>query len=396
MQKKIIAAAIIGMVSVGASAATVYDKDGLKVSLGGKFDFAVTYKDTEGKQTTTLQDGAYSTSRMTLGAEQAINSDLSAYLGYDMRFSDVYTGKNSDCSGVVDSKDATKVNVTCGGGGVTSNDAMKGGLLSKKFGRIEAGTINTANQQFSLAKKPYVNAQESELVKYGVSQNNTALSNRTVYMHTTTQLPVILKGSYSFSNNQITDKNYKTDATGKEIPGTNKKATALAAGFEFSVMNKMVEGGFTQLVKKSDSYIVNNRVDHNEGFIAVAKDGKKLSFHLANDKDHLAGTKGRGFTVNAYYLIGSKWDLGASYSKYKDRSEGAGVGKSDSGNGYMLGLHYYAAKGVAFFVGSQFQNWDRQDNKGKIAIVDGTKDNFLGSKSFKDTRSYTTGFNFAF
>lgn len=378
MQKKIIAAAIIGMVSVGASAATVYDKDGLKVSLGGKFDFAVTYKDTEGKQTTTLQDGAYSTSRMTLGAEQAINSDLSAYLGYDMRFSDVYTGKNSDCS-VTDSAKGT---VTCGGGGVTSNDAMKGGLLSKKFGRIEAGTINTANQQFSLAKKPYVNAQESELVKYGVSQNNTALSNRTVYMHTTTQLPVILKGSYSFSNNQIAD--------------AGKKATALAAGTEFSVMNKMVEGGFTQLVKKSSSYTVNNRVDHNEAFIAVAKDGKKLSFHLANDKDYLAGTKGRGFTVNAYYLIGSKWDLGASYSKYKDRSEGAGVGKSDSGNGYMLGLHYYAAKGVAFFVGSQFQNWDRQDNKGKIAIVDGTKDNFLGSKSFKDTRSYTTGFNFAF
>lgn len=156
MQKKIIAAAIIGMVSVGASAATVYDKDGLKVSLGGKFDFAVTYKDTEGKQTTTLQDGAYSTSRMTLGAEQAINSDLSAYLGYDMRFSDVYTGKNSDCSGVVDPKDATKVNVTCGGGGVTSNDAMKGGLLSKKFGRIEAGTINTANQQFSLDRKSVV------------------------------------------------------------------------------------------------------------------------------------------------------------------------------------------------------------------------------------------------
>jgi len=367
-------------VSVGASAATVYDKDGLKVSLGGKFDFAVRYEDNGKTQKFSLKDGQYSTSRMTLGAEQAINSDLSAYLGYDMRFSDVYTGKNSDCSGVVDSKDTTKVNVTCGGGGVTSNDAMKGGLLSKKFGRIEAGTINTANQQFSKAKKPYVNGQESELVKYGVSQNITALSNRTVYMHTTTQLPVILKGSYSFSDNQAAD--------------AGKKATMLAAGTEFSVMNRMLEGGFSQVVKKSDSYTKNNRVDHNEGFIAVAKDGKKLSFHLANDKDHLTGKKGRGMTLNAYYLIANKWDLGASYSRYDDRTESAANATSD-GHGYMLGLHYYAAKGVTFFVGHQFQNWDNDSGK-KIAIIDGTKKNFLGSKTFADTRVYNAGFNFAF
>lgn len=210
MQKKIIAAAIIGMVSVGASAATVYDKDGLKVSLGGKFDFAVRYEDNGKTQKFSLKDGQYSTSRMTLGAEQAINSDLSAYYSIDMRFDDIYTGKSqSPTSGE--------------SGGFANNDAKKGGLLSKKFGRIEAGVINTANQQFSLAKKPYVNAQESELVKYGVSQNNTALSNRTLYMHTTTQLPVILKGSYSFSDNQAAD--------------SGKKATTLAAGTEFSVMN---------------------------------------------------------------------------------------------------------------------------------------------------------------
>jgi hypothetical protein len=329
---------------------------------------------------------------MTLGAEQAINSDLSAYLGYDMRFSDLYTGKNSDCSGSITK--TTSVVVTCGNGGIGSNDALKGGLLSKKFGRIEAGTINTANQQFSLAKKPYVNAQESELVKYGVSQNNTALSSRTVYMHTTTQLPVILKGSYSFSTNQTTDKNAKLDSAGKEVAGTAKKATALAAGFEFKF--NIIDGGFTQLVKKSDSYLENNRIDHNEMFVAVAKNDKKISLHVANDKDYLAGTKGRGFTVNAYYLIGDKFDLGASYSKYKDRSEGAGVGKSDNGHGYMLGLHYYAAKGVAFFAGKQFSNFDKANNGGKIAIIDGTKDNFLGSKSFKDSTSYTTGFNFSF
>jgi len=358
MQKKIIAAAIIGMVSVGASAATVYDKDGLKVSLGGKFDMAMTYRDTGAKQTFTMQDGAYSTSRFTIGASQAINPDLEAYYSVDLRFG-AYDGKN----------------------GVSTSDATKGGVLSKKYGRIEVGNINVAAQQFSKAKKPYVHLADSEMVKYGVSQSGiSALSKRTVYMHTTTELPVILKGSMSVSDGHDTDKG-------------EKKKNMLSAGTEFK--HGMFDGGFAMVVKPSSTAATSNRINHNEGFLSVTGNALKVSLHMSHDKDYATGMKGNGYSLNAYYQIAKKFEIGASTSIYQDKS----AGKTYDGSGYMIGAQYLAAKGVAFFVGTTFVNWD-QTATGAAATainkIDGNGTGFMDKTKKEDSRRYTFGANFAF
>lgn len=358
MQKTIIAAAIIGLVSVGASAATVFDKDGLKVDLGGKFDMAVTYKDTGAKQTFTMQDGAYATSRFTISASQAINDDLSAYYGVDLRFG-AYDGKN----------------------GVGTNDATKGGLLSKKLGRIEFGNINVAAQQFSKAKKPYVHLAESELVKYGISQSGiSALSKNTVYVHTTTQLPVILKGSMSISDNRATD-------------AAGSKKNMYSAGVELK--QGAIDAGAAAVVKPSSTYGTSNRINHNEAFVSYTQKALKTSLHVSHDKDYATSKKGNGYSLNAYYIIGDKLEIGAEMSMYKDQSSGT---KYD-GKGYMLNAQYVAAKGVAFFVGAQAANWDQNANGSNAAAVgkiDGNAAGFLGTFSKADSKSYTAGVNFAF
>lgn len=364
MQKTIIAAAIIGLVSVGASAATVYDKDGTKISLGGKFDFALEYKDAGNKQTQTILDGKYSTSRLTFGYEEAITSDLTGYFSVDMRFNNIFTGKNSATNG-----------------GLSTNDAKKGGLVSKKFGRFEAGVINVAAQQF-VFKKNYVNKSESELVKYGVaSMGLEALSNRTVYAHTSSALPVVLKASYSYS-----------DAQEGDVAGN--KGHLLSYGIEgkYSIVN----AGAAVVVKKSNGVAVANGMKHYEGFIAAEQAGKKLSFFASHDSNEsgVAGAtgahSGRGFGLNAYYLIGDKIDLGAQIGRYNDRSGGV----ENSGKGYMLGAHYYMSKATTFFAGTRFDNWDKDG--GKAGKIVGTAANFEGTMTKSDQRTVFGGFNLAF
>lgn len=377
MQKTIIAAAIIGLVSAGASAVTVYDKDGVKFSVGGKFDFAVEHINKGDKQTSQLSDGKYSTSRVTIGAEEALTSDVTAYFGYDLRLDNVFVGKNISSTGA-DGKVVA--------GGLTSNDALKGGIVSKKIGRIEAGTINVATQQF-VFKKPYVNKSESEIVKYGVSSMGLeALSNRNIYMHSSAELPVAVKASYAFS-----------DANGADTAGM-KKAGLLSYGIEgkFGIIN----GGYSVVIKPEMNVVgQSNELKHSEFFIAAEQKGMKLSVMLSTDNDEAAvGTStsqssGRGLGINAYYLIGDKIDLGVAVQRYTDTTDRAGYVKND-GRGYMIGAHYYMSKNTTFFAGKRFDNWDKEG--GKMGKIVGNAANFTSTATKGDTSNIFAGMNLAF
>jgi len=112
--------------------------------------------------------------------------------------------------------------------------------------------------------------------------------------------------------------------------------------------------------------------------------------HLSHDKDYASSIKGNGYSLNAYYQIAKKFELGVEGSMYKDKSSG----KTYDGHGYMIGAQYLAAKGVAFFVGTQFTNWD--DGARASSKIDGNGTGFIGKFSKSDDRRYTFGANFAF
>lgn len=381
MQKTIIAAAIIGLVSAGASAVTVYEKDGTKVGLAGKFDFAL-QKSTSSAvggnlDSYTILDGKWSTSRLVFSGESAITPDLTAYLGYDLRFDNVFAGKNTN-----NSTTGTVVSP----GGMSSNDAMKGGIVSKKFGKLEAGTINVAAQQF-VYKKNYVLTRESEMVKYGVSSMGLeSLSNRNIYLSTSPEQPIAAKFSYAFSDES-------TSRSGKD------KGVLYSYGLE-GHYNKMIYVGLNSVVKTNNTTETKagagNRILHNEGYIAAEKDGYKVDFFMSYDKADLDGKakKGTGMHLNVYAMVGDKIELAAGIERYKDQSDLTGTPNND-GRGFMLGANYYATKEVSFFAGTRFDNWDREESKASAKIV-GTAKDFSGTFDKKFGRQIFTGMNYTF
>jgi hypothetical protein len=151
------------------------------------------------------------------------------------------------------------------------------------------------------------------------------------------------------------------------------------------------------VVKPNNSYTaVSNELKHYEAFLAAEKDGKKISLFASHDSSAALGKSGRGYGINAYYLINKKIDLGVAYQRYNDKGATATHAKN-SGNGYMAGVHYYAAKGVDFFVGTRFDNWDLAGSQTLTgAKIVGTAAGFQGNMTKADQRTYFTGMNFAF
>ncbi|WP_018608126.1 porin, partial [Uliginosibacterium gangwonense] len=215
MQKRIIALAVIGLMSGAAFADT-------SVTIGGKYDAGYQFKHTANsdnadgtyggaKTTETLGDGAASTSRITVQAKEDLMPGWNAMVDLDLRFGTVEEGKT----------------------GITSND-KKALYLTSPYGNLRWGVMNLVSQQYwDYEEKPYmVNVKDLEIVKYGIMAKrvSTLSSRATEYDTPVFNLgPVAFraKANFVFGDNQTTGANNVDNGATGAVNGGNVRALAV-------------------------------------------------------------------------------------------------------------------------------------------------------------------------
>ncbi|NSL56454.1 porin [Uliginosibacterium aquaticum] len=383
MQKKLIALAVAGLMSGAAFAQT-------SVTIGGKVDAGYQFKKTAnadasggstgGKTTETLSDGSASTSRITVGAKETINSDLEAGVSIDLRFSDFFDGKATNNS---------TTSTVAGVGGLTSNDKKAVYLSSKMLGRVQWGVQNFGDD-FYVASKPYmVEPKDLEFVKYGVSSYRmTALSNRTTqYLTPTLSLGSFKIGGqavYAIGDNRKGGNN-NVDATGS--------GDVLGGGFQFA-FGKVVNGGYDYLSRASTGVTdaTEDGLRYQRAFVSVFPiGGLKLAgtYSTQNGRARAVNTAFQDKITNAVvsYNFNDKASVGVEYSIVRD------VGSNrNSGHGWMMGGAYFLTKSVYVYGAVQKSDWERNENS--VGGYDGTADAFGATRSAtkRDERYTRVGF----
>jgi len=389
MQKRIIALAVVGLMSGAAFAVT-------SVTIGGKYDAGYQFKRTAntdingasagGKTTETLGDGGASTSRITFQAKEDLMPGWNAMVDLDLRF-------NANSGSIEEGKGLTQDSSqkVISNGGLNSND-KKALYLTSPYGNLRWGVMNLVSQQYwDYEEKPYmVNVKDLEIVKYGISEKrHTSLTSRATEYDT----PVFHVGPVMFR--------FKGDAVigdAQKAGDNNNDSTAQAGNgnvYAFAAtgaVGKLVNWTLSTHHRNATAYTSAKRNDMSfqEHSINIHPiDGLKIGMNYNVYKGYDgAGTyfaeKNTNFVVA--YNFGDRFQVGIERSHLNDVAS-----SRNSGKGWMVGGSYFLSKSAYFYLARAKEDYAR--NEGKVSGgYDGTAAGFIGSFSKTDSTYTRAGF----
>lgn len=374
MQKRIIAAAVLGLVSSAAFAQT-------SVTIGGKFDAGYQFKNTAnvdgvcgtrgdcgGVSTETLGDGGGSWSRITVVAKEDLMPGWSAMVDLDLRFGNIDEGKT----------------------GINTND-KKAVSLTSPVGTALWGVYNVADNYY-LAEKPYMIApKDLEIVKYGISTYRfSALTSRETELRTPVinagPVGLLFKAGYAFGDKRkdgssnISEDQFGKDASGntiKTVNGSQGSGDVKSVGLEYKV-GAIVNGGADYFIRSTTSNVANDSFRFYKLYTSVKPvAGLKVGLVYINQMGYgTLGGKKAGFqdkitNLVVSYNLDNRFEFGGQISKVRDVGE-----NRNSGRGWMIGGAYMLSKTTYVYAARQKSDWESNVKSVFGGKYDGAAANF--------------------
>jgi len=368
MQMKLIAAAVVGLMSSAAFA---------QVVVGGKFDAGYLFNHTQnadsgaggatGGNTTEAQtDGNASTSRLTFVAKEDLGSGMSMEANLDLRFTNIHEGKT----------------------GLNNND-KKVLIFRTPIVNVLWGVSNLGGAiYFGTAEKPYMIApKDLEIVKYGVSQlRESSLTNRNTTLFTQQfnmgAFGMMFHGTYASGDNHKSGANNNDSAT---IANANTgSGDVKALGTEMKVGN-IVNWGIDVNHRDATSFSAAGKNDmHFSHMYVNVKPVAGLKFAGSwNQYRGYNGTnaayKEKNINLVAAYNLNDKLEVGVERSHLNDYAA-----SRNSGKGFMVGAAYFLSKNTYAYVSHAKTDFDRNET-GLAGKYDGTAAGFTNTLNKQDS-----------